>query len=94
MTPVRAMSAGNTNIETVLAGKEFQYVQAGGCKDAYDTPLPTRPLATWSPHWRELVRFVAKESSRLGLKFCLTVGRSAVLGAIAAGIRQAETDLD
>jgi hypothetical protein len=69
---------------TVLVGKEFQYIQGADLENAYITPLPTRPLATWTPQWRELVRFVASESSRLGLKFCLTIGRSAVSGPIPA----------
>lgn len=69
---------------TVLVGKEFQYVQAADLGNAYITPLPTRPLATWTPRWYELIRFVASESSRLGLKFCLTIGLSAVSGPIPA----------
>lgn len=68
---------------TVLVGKEFQYVKAEDYQDAYDTPLPTKPLAAWTPHWRELIRYVARESLRLGLKFCLTVGLSDTSGAIA-----------
>src|ERR1017187_928993 len=69
--------------KTVLVGKEFQYVQTDDYKDAYDTPLPTAPIAAWTPHWRELIRFVARESSRLGLKFCLSAGLSDTSGPIA-----------
>ena len=69
--------------ETVLIGKEFQYVKTDAYKEAYDAPLPTQPVATWTPHWRELIRYVVRESSRLGLKFCLTVGLSDTSGAIA-----------
>ncbi len=68
--------------KTVLVGKEFQYVRADDCTNAYDTPLPTQPLAAWTPRWRELIRHVAKESARLDLKFCLTMGLSAVSGPI------------
>jgi hypothetical protein len=68
---------------TVLVGKEFQYVKTDDTKDAYDAPFPTAPIAAWTPHWRDLVRFVANESARLGLKFCLTMGRSDTSGAIA-----------
>ena len=69
--------------ETVLVGKEFHYIQTDAYKDAYDAPLPTPPLAAWTPRWRELIRFVARESSRVGLKFCLTVGLSDTSGPIA-----------
>jgi len=68
--------------KTILVGKEFQYVRADDCTNAYDTPIPAKPLATWSPRWRELIRYVAKESARLDLKFCLTMGLSAVSGPI------------
>ncbi len=69
--------------KTVLVGKEYHYVKTDDYKDAYDDPLPTPPLATWTPHWRERIRFVARESTRLGLKFCLTAGLSDTSGAIA-----------
>jgi alpha-L-rhamnosidase len=69
--------------KTVQVGKEFRYVKTDDYKDAYDSPLPTQPVAAWTPHWRELIRFVARESARLGLKFCLTVGLSDTSGAIA-----------
>ena len=70
--------------QTVQVGKAFQYVKSDDLREAYDVPLPTPALAAWTPHWRELIRFVARESARLGLTFCLTEGRSDTSGAIAA----------
>ncbi len=70
--------------KTVLVGKEFHYIKTDAYNDAYDAPLPTEPLATWSPHWRDLIRFVARESARLGLKFVLTEGLSDTSGPISA----------
>jgi hypothetical protein len=67
----------------VLVGKEFQYEKGDDLKNAYDTPIPTQPLATWTTHWRELIRFVASESARLDLKFCLAEGLSDTSGAIS-----------
>jgi hypothetical protein len=69
--------------DMVLAGKEFHYVKSDSFNNAYDTPFPAKPLAAWTPRWRELNRFVARESARLGLKFCLCAGLSDTSGAIA-----------
>src|ERR1017187_8337840 len=74
---------GEYQFETVLVGKEFHYIKTDAYNDAYDDPLPTQPVAAWTPRWRELIRFVARESARLGLKFCLTAGLSDTSGPIA-----------
>ena len=53
----RAGPAGREyHYRTVVAGKEFRYVQADDLKDAYVTALPTKPLNAWTPRWRELIQ--------------------------------------
>lgn len=74
---------GEYQYQAVLVGKEFHYVKTDAYDAAYDDPLPTQPVAAWTPRWRELIRFVARESARLGLKFCLTAGLSDTSGPIA-----------
>jgi hypothetical protein len=81
--------AGKTfQFRTILVGKEFHHVQADDCKDAYDRPISTKPLAVWMQDWCELNRFVAKESTQSGsqvLPHHVVVCR---LGTRDRGIRQ------
>ena len=65
-----------------LVGKEYRSVPTDDYKGAVLAPLPTKPLASWSPHWRELVRFASKEAHRLGLEFVLSVGLDGTAGPI------------
>ena len=53
---------------------EYQFVKTDDFKDFHTTPIPFPPLPAWEPLWRERMRYVARESARLGLKFCLAVG--------------------
>jgi hypothetical protein len=62
---------------------EYQFVSEGQYTDCYTTPIPFPPLRAWTQPWRDRIRYVAKESLRLGLKFCLAVGLAGTSGQIA-----------
>ena len=64
--------------------KGYQKVPTSYFDGSYSTPLPTAPLPTWSPLWRERVRFACKEAGRIGIKLCLSNGLAGTSGAIAA----------
>lgn len=53
---------------------EYQYVKNGDFDDLYITPIPFPTLASWTPKWRDRIRYVAREAARLDLKFCLAIG--------------------
>ena len=71
-----------TGSKMVLQGKGFQAVPTNDYPHAHFTPIPASPLTTWSPHWRQLVRFASKEGGRLGVKLCLSVGLASTSGPI------------
>ena len=76
--------AGNIeklNRKMVLRDKAFVSVPTDDFKGEFSTPLPVLP--TWSAEWRQEIRFVARESKRLGLDFCLTIG---LAGCSAPGL--------
>ncbi len=79
-----------SNRKMVLADKAFVSVPTDDFKGGYSTPLPVLP--TWSPAWRQEMRFVARESKQLGLDFCLAIG---LAGCSAPGLdpRYAEQQL-
>ncbi len=56
--------------------KGFKPVSTPEYDGQYVTPMP--PLAAWSPEWRKDIRYVAAESKRLGLTFCLSHGLAGV----------------
>lgn len=62
---------------------EYEYVKSPDFDDFYTTPIPSPPLQSWTPLWRERIRYVARESARLGLKFCLTLGLAGTTGQIS-----------
>jgi hypothetical protein len=62
---------------------EYQFVSEGQYTDCYTTPIPFPPLRAWTKPWRDRIRYVARESLRLGLKFCLAVGLAGTSGQIA-----------
>jgi hypothetical protein len=69
--------------DAVLTNKEYQLVENDAYTNSYMTALPPGiPLVTWSPHWRELVRFAASESARLGLDFVVCDGLANTSGPI------------
>ncbi len=61
---------------------EYQFVKDGEYTGGYSTPIPFPPLQAWTPLWRERIRYVAKESARLNLKFCLAMGLAGTSGQI------------
>jgi hypothetical protein len=71
----------------VLADKdhqfEYEFVKEGEYTGCYETPIPFPPLQAWTPLWRERIRYVAKESARLNLKFCLAMGLAGTSGQIS-----------
>lgn len=69
------------NRKMVIADKAFVSVPTDDFKGAFSTPLPE--LATWSPAWRDEIRFVAREAKRLDLNFCLAIG---LAGCSAPGL--------
>jgi hypothetical protein len=66
-----------------LKGKGYEVVKTDDFPNAQITPIPGSPLETWSPRSRELLRHVASEAGRLGVKFCLSVGLAGTSGPIA-----------
>lgn len=62
---------------------EYEFVKEGEYTGCYNTPIPFPPLQAWTPLWRERIRYVAKESARLGLKFCLAMGLAGTSGQIS-----------
>ncbi len=66
-----------------LRGKGYEVVDTADFVGAHVTKIPGQELEPWSPRTRELFRYVAKEASRLGVKFCLTVGLASTSGQIA-----------
>lgn len=71
----------------ILGDKTFLSVPTNDFKGAYSTPLPFLPA--WSPAWRTEIRYVARESKRLGLDFCLACG---LAGCSAPGLDPQYTD--
>ena len=70
--------AGNflAKAKMIPVDKGFKPVATSEYDGQYVTPLP--PLAPWSPEWRKDIRYVAAESKRLGLTFCLAHGLAGV----------------
>jgi hypothetical protein len=65
------------------AGNDYRSVRTGEYAGSYISPMPGDPLVTWSPHWRELVRFSARECARLGLDFVVCDGLANTSGNIS-----------
>ena len=67
----------------VLKGKSYEMEDTVDYAGAHVDPVPFPAMKTWSPRFRELVRFAAKESNRLGIKLVLSVGLAGTSGQIA-----------
>jgi hypothetical protein len=67
----------------VLQGKGYHAVPTADYDGGHIDKIPVAALDTWSPRFRELVRFAAKEADRLGVKLCLTIGLAGTSGPIA-----------
>ena len=72
----------HTDRNMILEGKEYRLVPTSEYKSAYTAPLPTPPMSAWTPRWRELVRFSAREAARLQLDLCLSAGLADTSGPI------------
>jgi alpha-L-rhamnosidase len=66
----------------VRVGKDYRAIRTDEYKNSYITPMPGTPLVTWSPHWRDLVCFAAKECARLNLSFVVCDGLANTSGSI------------
>lgn len=62
------------NRALLLTNKDYTTIPTSDFPNPYYTPVPTGTCVTWSAHWRELVRFAAKECSRLGIEFVISDG--------------------
>lgn len=67
----------------VLTNKDYITVPTSDYPNPYYTAVPTGTFVTWSPHWRELVRFAARECGRLGIDFVISDGLAGTSGNIA-----------
>ncbi len=69
----------HANQKMVPVNKGYRVVTTSDYAGAKSTPLPPHePIPAWSPTWRAQMQFVAKESARLGLDFCLSIGLAGV----------------
>ena len=55
------------NRTLALTNKDYTTVPTTDYPNPYYTPIPSGKYVTWAAHWRELVRFAAKECARLGI---------------------------
>ncbi|MEY2427287.1 MAG: (4-O-methyl)-D-glucuronate---lignin esterase, partial [Verrucomicrobiota bacterium] len=67
----------------VLEDKEYHPTPTGDYPNPYYTPIPASKLVAWTAHWRELVRFAAKECARLGIRFVICDGLAHTSGNIS-----------
>ena len=67
----------------VLKGKSYEMEKTADYAGAHLDPVPIPAMKTWSPRFRELIRFAAKESNRLGIKLVVSVGLAGTSGQIA-----------
>lgn len=71
------------NAKAVRVGKDYRSVGTDEYDGSYMTPVPGVPLDSWSPHWRDLVCFAAKECGRLGIDFVVADGLANTSGPIS-----------
>src|SRR5215469_8729401 len=71
------------NRQLVLTNKDYTTAPTSDYPNPYYTPVPSGTYVTWSPHWRELVRFAAKECGRLGIEFVISDGLAGTSGNIS-----------
>ena len=67
----------------VLQGKGFYPVKTSDYAGGHIDPIPLPAMESWSPRFRDLVRFAAKEAGRLGIKLAVTVGLAGTSGPVA-----------
>jgi hypothetical protein len=81
---------GNTLWNQTIAriGKDYRPVPTDQYKGSHMTTVPGTPVATWTPQWRKLVCFSAKEAGRLGIDFVVSAGLANTSGHIAEEYRE------
>lgn len=67
----------------VRDGGDYRSVPTRDYPNPYYTPLPDGRCVTWGPHWRDLIRFSARECARLGITFVVSDGLANTSGNIA-----------
>ncbi|HEX3625644.1 MAG TPA: glycosyl hydrolase [Verrucomicrobiae bacterium] len=67
----------------VRKGQDFTTVPTDDYRDAHYTPIPTGPLQSWTPRWRQLVCFAAGEAGRLGIDLVVADGLANTSGPIS-----------
>ncbi|MGH8024418.1 MAG: glycosyl hydrolase [Limisphaerales bacterium] len=67
----------------VRKGKDYTTAPTDDYRNAYYTPIPTGPLPSWTPHWRDLVCYAAGEAGRLGIDFVVSDGLANTSGDIS-----------
>jgi len=74
---------GSWPSKVVRNGDDYRSVRTHDYAGSYSTPIPGKPLVTWSPHWRKLVCFAADEAGRLGIDLVVADGLANTSGAIS-----------
>ncbi len=67
----------------VLQGKGYKPMKTSDYAGGHIDPIPRPAMESWTPEFRERVRFAAKEAGRLGIKLVITVGLAGTSGPIA-----------
>ena len=73
----------NFSGKMVFDGKGYRLVKTTDYAGGHIDPIPRPAMESWSPEFRERVRFAAKEAGRLGIKLVVTVGLAGTSGPIA-----------
>ncbi|HEY1790244.1 MAG TPA: glycosyl hydrolase [Verrucomicrobiae bacterium] len=69
--------------KTVRSGDDYRAVQTDNYQGSYIAPMLGEHLVTWSPNWRKLVCFSARECARLGIDFVVANGLANTSGSIS-----------
>lgn len=68
--------------------KDYHSAPTDLYKGSYTIPVPGTLVSTWTPEWRKLVCFSAKEANRLGLDFVVSAGLANTSGPIPEEYRE------
>ena len=75
--PSSAGRVWQPGFKMVLVGKEYQKVATQEYAGANSGSIPGAKMPVWGPEWMTSVRWAARESARLGLDLCVSVGTGA-----------------
>lgn len=67
----------------VRKGNDYTTTPTDDYRGAHYAPIPTGPLQSWSPRWRQLVCFAAGEAWRLGIDLVVANGLANTSGPIS-----------